>query len=101
MSLAVCFITLELFNWGQYGGIGKATRKIGSELVKRGAQVQVVMPRGRGQKKREILDGMDVSSFPISSYPFTSNIYRESEADIFHSQEPSWGTLIAKKKLPR
>lgn len=100
MDLSVCFITLELFNWGQYGGIGKATRKIGSELVRRGVEVQVVMPRGKGQKKREILDGMDVMSFPISCYPFTSNIYRESVAEIFHSQEPSWGTLIAGKSCP-
>ena len=100
MDLSVCFITLELFNWGLYGGIGKATRKIGSELVKRGVQVQVVMPRGKGQGKEEDLEGMTVSSFPISSYPFTSNIYRESEADIFHSQEPSWGTLIARKSCP-
>jgi glycosyltransferase involved in cell wall biosynthesis len=100
VSFSICFITLELFNWGQYGGIGKATRKIGAELVRRGFHVSVVMPRGRRQKKREFLDGMEVVSFPISNYPFTSKLYKDTKAEFFHSQEPSWGTIISQKCCP-
>ncbi|MBM3291216.1 glycosyltransferase family 4 protein, partial [Candidatus Bathyarchaeota archaeon] len=101
MDLNVCFISTEFFDWGKYGGIGKATRLICTELVKRGIKVSVVVPRGKNQKPVEYVNNVFVYSHKINEYPFTSNIFKKISADIYHSEEPSWGTLIAQKNLPK
>jgi len=100
MDLSVCFVATELFAWGRYGGFGKCTRTLGAELSKRGVRVSVVVPRGSEQRPVEALDGMTVLSFPIYRYPFTGNLYRRCDADIYHSEEPSWGSKIALKAMP-
>src|SRR3990172_2269150 len=96
----VCLICVEIFAWGKYGGFGRATRIIGRELAKRGIEVFAVVPRREGQKPVEQLDGMTVLSFP-RHFPWTSGVlYKECDADIFHSQEPSFGSFLAMKKMP-
>lgn len=95
MDVHVCLVTTELFAWGRFGGFGAATRMIGSGLTKRGVDVSVVVPEGMRQGKLEELDGMTVHSFPLSMYPFTGGIYRMVGADVYHSEEPSWGTKLA------
>lgn len=95
MDAHVCLVATELFAWGRLGGFGAATRMIGSGLAARGVEVSVVVPAGAGQGDLEELDGMRVHSFPLSRYPFTGGIYRKVGADIYHSEEPSWGTKLA------
>ena len=91
---------VEIFAWGKYGGFGKATRKIGGELVKRGCEVYAVVPRRRGQRKLEELDGIKVYSFPLYN-PFSLiPILRSINADIYHSEEPSLLTYLAEKFQP-
>jgi len=98
--MRVCFICVEIFAWGKYGGFGRATRLIGSELAKRGIEVFAVVPRRNGQKPVEELDGITVLSFP-AYFPWSSrNLYRKCDADIYHSSEPSYGTYIAMKVQP-
>lgn len=98
--MRICFICVEIFAWGKYGGFGRATRTIGRELAKRGIEVFAVVPRRKGQKPVEELDGITVLSFP-SYFPWSSKgIYRICDADIYHSQEPSFGTYIAMKEMP-
>ncbi|MBN2336226.1 glycosyltransferase family 4 protein [Candidatus Bathyarchaeota archaeon] len=94
---SVCFIATEFFAWGMHGGIGKATRDIAAGLADRGWEVRAVVPRGEGQGEVESLDGVTVYSHPLHMYPLT-RLYREIDADIIHSQEPSWGTLLAMKQ---
>ena len=101
MDLSVCIVSTEFFEWGRYGGIGKATREIGAGLTERGVEVAVVIPRGEGQRAVEEMDGMRVHGFPMHAYPFTQGIYRECDADVYHSQEPSWGSILAMKATPR
>ncbi|MCX6648926.1 MAG: glycosyltransferase family 4 protein [Candidatus Bathyarchaeota archaeon] len=100
MDLRVCLVATELFAWGRLGGFGAATRTIGGELAKKGVRVSVVVPAGKGQGRLEGLDGMEVHSFPLNRYPFTGSIYRSIGADIYHSEEPSWGTRLALKTVP-
>jgi glycosyltransferase involved in cell wall biosynthesis len=96
----VCLISVEIFAWGKYGGFGKATRAIGRELVKRGIQVSAIVPRRGDQKKVEELDGIKVYGFDYRK-PFEMlRIFRDCDADIFHSQEPSMGTFFAQKAHP-
>lgn len=100
MSINVCFISLEYFGWGKYGGIGKATRDIASGLVNRGLGVSVVVPRGLGQSTYELVDGVDVYGFQLKEYPIISRLLHKIDADIFHSEDPTLGTWIAKKTQP-
>jgi glycosyltransferase involved in cell wall biosynthesis len=100
MDLSVCLVATELFAWGKYGGFGMCTRTIGRELVKRGVKVSVVVPRGHGQRPVETLDGMTVLSFKLHAYPNTGALYRRCDADIYHSEEPSWGSRVAMKAMP-
>ena len=100
MDLSVCFVATELFAWGKYGGFGRCTRTIGAGLARRGVQVSVVVPRGSGQKPVETLEGMTVLSFPLYKYPFTNSLYRRCDADVYHSEEPSWSTRVALTAMP-
>ena len=43
---------------------------------------------------------MRVHGFPIYAYPFTQSVYRECDADVYHSQEPSWGSIVGMKAMP-
>ncbi len=95
MHPLVCYVATEYFGWGRYGGIGKATREIASGVAGRGFEVHAVVPCGEGQKSVETIDGVTVHAYPLTAYPFTGRLYREIDADIYHSEEPSWGTLIA------
>lgn len=96
----VCLISVEIFAWGKYGGFGRATRLIGGELVKRGVQVTAIVPRREGQNPVEELDGIRVLSFKFPDFRTAARLFRETNADIFHSQEPSTGTYLAMRENP-
>jgi glycosyltransferase involved in cell wall biosynthesis len=98
--MKVCLICVEIFAWGKYGGFGRSTRVLGRELARRGIQVYAVVPRREGQKPVEQLDGITVLGFP-PLFPWSARrLYRECDADIYHSQEPSFGTHLAMKAMP-
>jgi len=98
--MKVCLICVEIFAWGKYGGLGRATRIIGRELVKRGVEVSAVVPRRSDQRAAETLDGIRVLSFPRWLPPSMIHLLRECDADIYHSQNPSLGTWLALRAMP-
>src|ERR1700690_1409196 len=99
--MRVCLVCVEIFAWGKYGGFGRSTRMIGKELVRRGIEVTAVVPRRAGQKPVEMLDGIRVLGFE-SRQPFSAlDLFREADADIYHSQEPSFGTYLAQRAMPK
>lgn len=95
----VCLISVEIFAWGKYGGFGRATRLIGRELVKRGVKVTAVVPRRSGQGPEEELDGIRVLSFKPSQLFSAAKLFRQVDADIYHSEEPSMGTYLAMRAM--
>lgn len=97
--MRVCLICVEIFAWGKYGGFGRATRLIGRELVKRGVEVFAVVPRRDGQKPIEQLDGITVLSFPSRSPWEATQLFKQCDADIYHSCEPSFCTHLAMKAM--
>ena len=98
--MKICLISVEIFAWGKHGGFGRATRIIGAELAKRGHQVFAVVPRRRGQKDVEILDGITVLGFsPYFPWSAAKRI-RQCDADIYHSCEPSLITYFAMRTMP-
>jgi glycosyltransferase involved in cell wall biosynthesis len=96
----VCLICVEIFAWEKYGGFGRATRIIGRELVNRGFKVSAIVPRRQNQAKIEYLDGIRVLGFDITNIREMIKVFKECDADIYHSQEPSFGTYIAQKYQP-
>jgi glycosyltransferase involved in cell wall biosynthesis len=98
--MRICLISVEIFAYGKYGGFGKATRTIGSELVKRGYEVFAVVPRRLDQPAEEILDGITVLSYLPGDVMQSAELYKKINADIYHSCEPSFGTYLAQKNVP-
>lgn len=99
--MKICLICVEIFAWGKYGGFGRSTRLLGREFAKRGHDVHAVIPRRNGQKPFELLDGIKVHGFETNQPFSTYKIFKEIDADIYHSQEPSFGTYMAQKAMPK
>ena len=97
----VCLICVEIFAWGKYGGYGRTTRALGRELVRSGVEVTAVVPRRQDQGVEEQLDGIRVLSFPMSSPWRAQELFERCNADVYHSQEPSFGTFFARRAQPR
>ena len=98
--MKICFLCVEIFAWGKFGGFGRSTRVIGRELVKRGVEVTAIVPLRAGQQPVETLDGIRVLGFPARR-PFSmTRLIREADADIYHSQHPSFATWLARRTMP-
>ncbi|MBI1792695.1 MAG: glycosyltransferase family 4 protein [Chloroflexi bacterium] len=98
--MRLCFVCIEIFAWGKYGGFGRATRSIGRELARRGVDVSAVIPRRADQRPLEMLDGIRVLGFEPGNFAQAFRLYRDADADIYHSEEPSFGTFVAQKAMP-
>jgi len=99
-GISICYLATEIFAWGKYGGFGRATRTIGSETAKRGLKVTAIVPRRGEQNKVENLNGITILGFDLKNVSEMIKIYKDCQADIFHSQEPSFGTYLAQKFHP-
>jgi len=98
--MRICFLCVEIFAWGKYGGFGRATRMIGRELARRGVEVCAIVPRRMDQKPVEELDGIRIYGFDLKNIPQALKLYQEVDADIYHSEEPSTSTYLAMKMMP-
>jgi glycosyltransferase involved in cell wall biosynthesis len=96
----VCLIAVEIFAWGKYGGFGRATRIIGRELVSRGITVSAIVPRRMNQPRFTNLDGIEVHGLTPLDLLRGEHPYHRICADIYHSQEPSFGTFLAGRAHP-
>jgi glycosyltransferase involved in cell wall biosynthesis len=102
--MKVCFICTELFGRGVYGGFGRSTRKLGSELAKRNVEVTAVVPQREGSGDRDteyMLDGIRVLEFPQRAFWTSTELFRQTDADILHSQDPSLSTWLAMRAMPK
>jgi glycosyltransferase involved in cell wall biosynthesis len=97
----ICLISVEIFAWGKYGGFGRATRVIGRELARRGHDVFAVVPRRADQRPEERLDGITVLGFPARRPWAASELFRRCDAELYHSCEPSFGSYLALRAMPR
>lgn len=98
--LRVCFLCVEIFAFGKYGGFGRATRIIGGALARRGLEVHAVVPLRKGQGPVERLDGMTVHGYPPHRPDRIAALVRKVDANIHHSQHPSLATAIALAARP-
>ena len=98
--MKICLVCVEIFAWGKFGGFGRSTRLLGREFIKKGHEVHAVIPRRQDQKPIEILDGIIVHGFEPGKPFSTYKIFKDINADIYHSQEPSFGTFMAQMAMP-
>ncbi len=98
--MRVCLICAEVFAWGQYGGFGRATRATGQALKDKGVDVSIVVPQRPGQDPVEDLDGLKVFAFPPTQPWKSRRLFRDIDADIYHSQQPGLTTWYAMCAVP-
>jgi glycosyltransferase involved in cell wall biosynthesis len=104
--MRVCLISTELLDHGMYGGFGAATRAVAEGLASRGVEVYVIMTKRPEQKPVEVSNGVTIIGYPGQAYtrPLRSmrfsSLFRWIDADIYHSEEPSIGTFLARIGAP-
>jgi glycosyltransferase involved in cell wall biosynthesis len=104
--MRICLISTELFDYGMYGGFGAATRALAKGLAQRGNEVYVIMTKRPEQKPVEYSDGFTIVGYPGKAYTSPlkslrfSALFKWIDADIYHSQEPSMGTFLARVGAP-
>ena len=84
------------------GGIEVFIFEVGRRLVSKGAEVTVIVPRGKDQKKTETVDGISVRrisairnrySLKVSMMPGELRIGAEVRPDVFHANDPPSGIV--------
>jgi glycosyltransferase involved in cell wall biosynthesis len=100
--LKVCLISNQIAAWGKIGGFGTATRALGAGLAKRGIDVSAVVVRRpeNGQKKVEMLDGITVYGAGSFETLTSGKLFRQIDADIYQSQEPTIASYLAQRSMP-
>ncbi|MCP5373459.1 MAG: glycosyltransferase family 4 protein [Hyphomicrobiales bacterium] len=98
----VCLLCTEIFRWGKYGGFGRTARAVGRALASRGVRVSAVVPLPRGSRTpvREEFDGITVLGYPPAATWASQDLYRQVDADLYHSIEPFTGTWLAQRAMP-
>jgi glycosyltransferase involved in cell wall biosynthesis len=98
----ICITCIEFFGDSVYGGFGRATRCIGSELAKHGCKVSVVVPRRSPERPdRYELDGMTVHQISAKRLDRAIRLLRNLDADVYHSQDTSILTALARLAAPK
>lgn len=98
-DMRICFVLSEIFSWGKYGGYGSIARSIAGGLAQQGIDVHAILPLRKGQKRLEVLDGVQVHGVPAWEL-LSPAIYRQVGADIYHSQEASILSMMAMIAMP-
>lgn len=100
-ALDVCIVASELLGWGKAGGYGFATRSIARGLAGQGHRVHVALPCPRGKTAGTFeLDGFKVTAYPRRDLLRSGDVFRQLNADIYHSQEPSVASFMAQRAMP-
>lgn len=93
--MKICIISSQILGFGKIGGFGSMTKKLAESLHKAGHEVVVVVPRKKNQKYIEDLHGITVYGLKLSNLFHFKKIFKEINADIYHSQSPNLFTLLA------
>lgn len=100
--MKLCLISNQIAAWGKIGGFGTATRALGSGLARRGVEVSAVVVRRpeKGQGPIETLDGITVYGPSHFNTLTSGRIFKQIDADIYQSQEPTIATYFAQRAMP-
>jgi glycosyltransferase involved in cell wall biosynthesis len=98
--MKVCFVVSQLFAYGKLGGFGSATRTLGKALAERGIEVWAVVPRRAGQPASETIDGIHVLTYSPYNWRESKARFQQCACHIYHSEEPTMGTVFAQEAVP-
>ena len=98
--MRICFVVGEFFAYGRYGGFGSLSRTLAKHMAGQGHDVFAVVPRHKGFKPRETMDGVEVLSYPVTNWSTSIECFRECDCDVYHSEEPTTATHYAQKAMP-
>lgn len=97
----------QVFGFGKYGGYGTIINILSRYLKKKGVECSVITWRNPGQREVEILDGVEVHSYPydptdnvvahLLSYVASIPLYKRVDADVFHHVDARVETYLARK----
>ena len=91
----VCILTSQYFGWGKIGGFGSMSRRLAEALAGAGVETSVIVPRRPGQPAHETVNGVSVHAFDPLDIVSARRLLKESPAGLFHSQDPTFLTLLA------
>jgi glycosyltransferase involved in cell wall biosynthesis len=101
----VCLVSVEYFAWGINAGFGMFTRKLGTELVKHGVEVEAFITTADYSKRvpvgeYEDIDGVKVKTLPRLKHKlFKGKVYK-TDADIIHSESSPFDTSLTFRNNP-
>jgi hypothetical protein len=103
--LKVCLVSVEYFAWGINAGFGMFTRKLGTELAKKGVEVEAFITAADYSKrvpvgKYEIIDGVQVKTLPRIRHKLFNGSCYKTDADIIHSESAPFDTCFTFKNNP-
>lgn len=100
--MRVCLICTEFLGWGAAGGYGFVTRITGEYLAERGIDTHAVIPQPRDINERETsINGVKLKNYPRLAFAEGRRLFASCDADIYMSFEPSLGSWLAQKAMPR
>ena len=85
--------------FGKIGGFGNMTRLLAQSLTKEGHTVVVLVPKKENQKSSEEIDGYQVIGLSKIKL-FSLKIYKQINADLYHSQNPTIFTYLSQLAQP-
>lgn len=91
----VCILTSQYFGWGKIGGFGSMSRRLAEGLAASGIETSVIVPRRPDQPACEVVNGVTVHTFSPLDIATARRLIKQSPAGIFHSQDPTFLTLLA------
>lgn len=105
--MRICFVVSEIFGWGTYGGFGKLTSDIAIGLAKKGIEVFVLVRKGKNEKSKgqriiETREGIIIIGLPHGYFQRLRSryFYTLPEADIYHSEAPTFDSWLTMKFNP-
>jgi len=98
--LSVCILTSQYFGSGKIGGFGSMSRSLAESLAAREIPASVIVPRRFDEPFRERLKGVEVLRFPPLGFLKALSLLKASSATVFHSQDPTLLTALARWARP-
>jgi glycosyltransferase involved in cell wall biosynthesis len=103
--MKVCLVSVEYFAWEINAGFGMFTRKLGTELAKRGVEVEAFITTADYSKRApvgeyEVIDGVKVKTLPRLRHKLFKGKLYKTDADIIHSESAPFDTALTFQNNP-
>jgi glycosyltransferase involved in cell wall biosynthesis len=98
--MKVCIVCGQIAGFGRIGGFGTMARKLAEALSAAGVETSVCVLRTAQLKVRQAIGNIPVVAPHPAAFFLGSRIFRDIQADIYHSQEPTLGSYRMRQAHP-